>query len=103
MFVDICGSMQLYVEQVMNTRCCALSDVFRAGNLIVIQYCGDTVERRGDGILCAFSDVDAGFEAARSIIQDQPHRSISVHGGIHWGAVISQHGAVFGDTINEGA
>jgi len=103
MFVDICESMRLYADygdecaMTLTSRCIQgmQSDVTHNG--------GEMVETRGDGILCTFFDVDAAFKAAQSIIQNQPHRSVAVHGGIHWGPVISQHDSIFGNTVNVGA
>jgi adenylate cyclase len=103
MFVDICGSTRLYVECGDKSAMTLTSQCIQGMQSIVTHNGGELIEIRGDGILCTFFDVDAAFKAAQSIIQDPLPRSVAVHGGIHWGPVISQHGSIFGDAVNVGA
>ena len=103
MFVDICGSTRLYVEYGDKSAMTLTSQCIEDMQSIVTHNGGELIETRGDGILCTFLDVDAAFKAAQSIIQNQLPRSVAVHGGIHWGPVISQHGSIFGDAVNVGA
>lgn len=103
MFIDICGSMRLYADygdecaMTLTSRC--VHDVQSA----VTYSGGEMVETRGDGVLCIFSEVDAAFMTAQRVLKSRQSRQLSVHGGIHWGPVISQHGSIFGDTVNVGA
>ena len=103
MFVDICGSMRLYVEYGDESAMTLTSQCIEDMQSIVTHNGGELIETRGDGILCTFLDVDAAFKAAQSIIQNPLPRSVAVHGGIHWGSVISQQGSIFGDAVNVGA
>jgi len=103
MFVDICGSMRLYVDYGDESAMTLTSQCIQDMQSIVTRNGGEPIEIRGDGILCTFSDVDAAFKAAQSIIQNPLPRSVAVHGGIHWGPVISQQGSIFGDAVNVGA
>jgi len=103
MFVDICGSMRLYAEYGDEYSMKLISRCIQVMQSVVTQNGGKMVETRGDGIMCTFLDVDAAFKAAQSIIQNQPNRSVAVHGGIHWGPVISQNDSIFGNTVNVGA
>ena len=103
MFVDICGSMRLYADYGDDYAMTLTSRCIQGMQSVVTHNDGEMVEIRGDGILCTFIDVDAAFKTAQCIIQNQSHRSVAVHGGIHWGPLISQHDFIFGDTVNVGA
>lgn len=103
MFVDICGSMHLYADYGDECAMTLTSRCIQGMQSAVTYNGGEMVETRGDGILCTFIDVDAAFKAFQSIIKSQPYRQVAVHGGIHWGPVISQHDSIFGDTVNVGA
>ena len=103
MFVDICGSMRLYADYGDEYAMTFTYRCIQGMQSVVTNNDGEMVEIRGDGILCTFIDVDAAFKTAQCIIQNQSHRSVAVHGGIHWGPVISQNDSVFGNTVNVGA
>jgi adenylate cyclase len=103
MFVDICGSMRLYADYGDDYAMTLTSRCIQGMQSVVTHNDGEMVEIRGDGILCTFIDVDTAFKTAQCIIQNQSHRSVAVHGGIHWGPMISQHDSIFGDTVNVGA
>lgn len=103
MFVDICGSMRLYADYGDECAMTLTSRCIQEMQSVVTHNGGEMVETRGDGILCIFKDVDAAFKSAQSIMQNERHRPVAVHGGIHWGPVISQQGSIFGNSINVGA
>ena len=103
MFVDICGSTRLYVDHGDESAMTLTSRCIQGMQSIVTNNGGEVVETLGDGILCTFIDVDAAFKAAESIIQNQIPWSVAVHGGIHWGPVISKGGSIFGDAVNVAA
>lgn len=103
MFIDICGSMRLYVDYGDEHAMKLISRCIQNMQSIVAYSNGETVDTHGDGILCTFADVDDAFMAAMSIIQHRSDRPVAVHGGIHWGPVITQPGSIFGDTVNVAA
>lgn len=100
MFIDICGSTRLYADYGDECAMKLTSKCLQDMQSMVAYGDGETVETHGDGILCAFTDVDTAFMAAMSIIQNRSDRQVAVHAGIHWGPVIMQQGTIFGDTVN---
>jgi adenylate cyclase len=109
LFVDICGSTQLYdtmgdaaaARRVAN--CLAtLHERVREGN-------GRVIQRVGDELMCLFETGDAALNTAR-IMQEWVTQqeavgqsNIAVRVGCHFGPVIENASDLFGDTVNVAA
>jgi adenylate cyclase len=109
LFVDICGSTQLYdtmgdaaaAKNIANCLATLQERVEEAG--------GRVMQRVGDELMCLFETADAALDAAR-IMQEWVTRqealgqsTIAVRVGCHFGPVIDNSGDLFGDSVNVAA
>jgi hypothetical protein len=106
MFVDICGSTQLY-ETLGDAA--ASATVMRCLDLLR-QRCeqagGRVIQRIGDELMCAFENADAALATAsvmqESVTRDQEpgQPTLAIRVGCHFGPVIEDRGELFGDSVN---
>jgi class 3 adenylate cyclase len=110
LFADVSDSTKLYE---------AIGDTAAFGNVrevigllkgITEAYNGRVVKTIGDGLMCAFPDVDGCASAAgemhRQIAQRPPLKSgkqLTIRVGFHYGPVIQDGDDVFGDSVNVAA
>ena len=103
LFVDISGSTKLYVD-VGDAR--AREIVSRTLDLwssLTTEAGGNVIQLRGDGMLCMFSTVDAALGAVVRM-RDLPYQPpLSMHAGIHAGAVLHEAEQLYGDCVNVAA
>jgi adenylate cyclase len=106
MFADVCDSTTIY-ESLGDAR--ALDAINRLFVLLkekVAAHGGSIVKSLGDGLVCQFGDAEGAFNAACEMQEaastadagDGPKLSIKV--AFNWGAVVTEGGDVFGDTVN---
>ena len=106
MFVDICGSTQLYEtlgDAVASATVMRCLDMLR-------QRCeqagGRVIQRIGDELMCAFDSADAALATAsvmqESVMQEQAPGgpALAIRVGCHFGPVIEDRGELFGDSVN---
>lgn len=107
LFADISGSTRLY-EQMGDTGAFGqIKDCLQILTLVTEQHKGWVVKTIGDGIMCAFPDVDSAALAACSMqrhIAQRPaargREKISIRVGFHCGTVLRDGKEIFGDAVN---
>ena len=112
LFVDICGSTQLY-ETLGNARAQAIiARTFEILSKAATRHVGTVIKTIGDEVMCSFTTARDAAHAAvdmqRSVKQaaaldDLGIKSLAVRVGFHSGPVISHAADVFGDTVNVAA
>ena len=109
LFADIAGSTRLY-EMLGDAQAKAMIDeCLDTMRTAIARHAGRVIKTIGDEIMCTFPDADHGHLAAIDMqlevtglpIVSGIKRSIRI--GFHAGAVIEEHGDVFGDTVNTAA
>lgn len=109
LFVDICGSTQLYEtlgDELASKRVMRCLEMLRVH---VEESSGRVIQRVGDELMCLFDTADSALDAARIMQErvsqqegsDQPALAIRV--GCHFGPVIEDAGDLFGDCVNVAA
>jgi class 3 adenylate cyclase len=102
-FADISGSTKLYVD-VGDER--AREIVARTLDLwssLTVEAGGSVIQLRGDGMLCMFPTVDAALHAVVRM-RDLPYQPpLSMHAGVHVGAVLHEAEQLYGDVVNVAA
>lgn len=106
LFADVCDSTTIY-EAIGDARAlAAISALFGVLGEKVKAHGGEIVKTIGDGMVCKFREAEAAFNAACEIQEaaaaaesaDGPKLAIKV--AFNWGAVVTEAGDVFGDTVN---
>ena len=103
LFVDICESTRLF-ETLGNAQ--ALTMTSRCLKIMedcVLEETGVIQQTQGDGLLCTFDSTDNALKAAQTIQKANQGGPLSVHAGLHFGPVILQPGAIYGDAVNVAA
>jgi class 3 adenylate cyclase len=109
LFVDICGSTQLYDTLGDAVAAKTVASCLATLRVRVEEARGRVIQRVGDELMCLFETADAALDAAR-IMQEwvslqaalgQPTLAIRV--GCHFGPVIEKSGDLFGDSVNVAA
>jgi adenylate cyclase len=100
LLADVTGSTPLY--EVVGDAAAAL----RVGRCLgwmreIVSATGGTfVSSKGDDVLATFAEPAAALAAAERIMAGMPMDGLSVHAGLHFGAVISTASDIFGDAVN---
>ena len=103
LFVDVTDSTRIY-ETLGDTQALALiNELFGLLVTASARHGGTVVKKLGDGMVCAFPDADAAFQAACDMQMAAPgsgpeHLTIKI--GFTYGPVVLSGGDVFGDTVN---
>ena len=106
LFADVCDSTTIY-EALGDERALALVNrLFAALVEKVNAQGGKVVKTLGDAMVCQFADADAAFRAACDLqstaigadASDDAKLAIKI--AFNWGAVVTDQGDVFGDTMN---
>ncbi|MGF1526024.1 MAG: adenylate/guanylate cyclase domain-containing protein [Candidatus Competibacterales bacterium] len=100
MFVDICNSTGLFAQYGDALALEKIKQCLDELEVIIAANAGWVIQSQGDGILCAFDQVENAFGAAKAILEARPQRQLSIHAGLHWGPVIARDDSVFGDAVN---
>ena len=105
LFADISGSTELYerlgdhaARQSVGGCVARLMDKTR-------DVGGTVIKTIGDEVMCTFPDADTAYEAAVAMqeMMSSSNDGLGLRVGFHYGAVISEHGDVFGDAVNVAA
>lgn len=100
---DITGSTQLYEAETHSNALSQISAVLSRMRQIIEQSGGHCVKSQGDDVLSYFDQVDQAFSAARTMIHEDWHGSLSVHVGMYYGEFLSQDGDIYGPPVNTAA
>jgi adenylate cyclase len=106
MFVDVCDSTTIY-ESLGDARALeVINGLFATLGAKVKAHHGKIVKTLGDGMVCEFGDADSAFNAACDMQEaaaaaEMPEGlPLAVKLAFNWGAVVTEGGDVFGDTVN---
>jgi adenylate cyclase len=106
LFADVCDSTTIY-EAIGDARAlAAISALFTVLTDKVRARGGEIVKTLGDGMVCKFRDPDGAFNAACDIqeaaveAQSGEGPKLAIKVAFNWGAVMTDAGDVFGDTVN---
>ncbi len=106
MFADVCDSTTIY-ESLGDARALKIiNGLFVTLSAKVKAHGGKIVKTLGDGMVCQFADADGAFNAACEILEaaaaaEAPEGlPLAVKVAFNYGAVVTEAGDVFGDTVN---
>lgn len=106
LFADVCDSTTIY-EAIGDARAlAAISALFSVLTDKVRARGGEIVKTLGDGMVCKFGDPDGAFNAACDIqeaaveAESEKGPKLAIKVAFNWGAVMTEAGDVFGDTVN---
>jgi hypothetical protein len=103
LFVDVTDSTRIY-ETLGDTRALAsINQLFGLLDKASVRHGGTVVKKLGDGMVCAFPDADAAFQAACDMQLAAPGSGperLTIKIGFTYGPVVLSGGDVFGDTVN---
>jgi len=103
LFADISGSTKLYVAVGDDAARQIVAQTLELWSALTVTAGGTVIQLRGDGMLCTFPTVDAALGAAVSM-RDLPYREpLSMHAGLHAGAVLREAEQLYGDCVNVAA
>ena len=103
LFADISGSTKLYVAVGDDAARQIVAQTLELWSALTVAAGGTVIQLRGDGMLCTFPTVDAALGAAVSM-RDLPYREpLSMHAGLHAGAVLREAEQLYGDCVNVAA
>jgi class 3 adenylate cyclase len=102
-FSDISGSTKLYVEVGDERAREIVAGTLDLWSALTIEEGGNVVQLRGDGMLCIFPTADAALTAVVRM-RDLPYQApLSMHAGLHVGAVLQEAEQLYGDVVNVAA
>jgi len=103
LFVDVTDSTRIY-ETLGDSQALALiNELFGLLVTASARHGGTVVKKLGDGMVCAFPDADAAFQAACDMQMAAPGSGaerLTIKIGFTYGPVVLSGGDVFGDTVN---
>lgn len=103
LFVDVTDSTRIY-ETLGDTQALALiNQLFGLLDKASARRGGSVVKKLGDGMVCAFPDADAAFQAAcdmQMVAPGSAPQRLAIKIGFTYGPVVLSGGDVFGDTVN---
>ncbi|MEX0319170.1 MAG: FHA domain-containing protein [Ruegeria sp.] len=67
---------------------------------VMLDHGGTPVGQKGDDVLSYFDDHDAAIHAALKMIEQPPGTMLSVHVGVHRGAIVVAEKGIFGEAVN---
>jgi adenylate cyclase len=103
LFVDMSGSTKLYLTVGDDRARELVAQTLGRWSELTVADGGDVVQLRGDGLLALFPSVDAALRAAVAM-RDIPYEpTLSMHAGIHAGAVQRDAEQLYGDVVNTAA
>jgi len=100
LFADITGSSRLFVEVGDERAREVVADTLNTWSQLAADHGGHVVQLRGDGMLCTFASVDAALAAAVALRELPYGPPLSMHAGIHAGAVQQEADQLYGDVVN---
>ena len=109
LFVDICGSTQLYENLGDKAAAAKVESCLAALRIRIEAAGGRVIQRVGDELMCLFETGDGALDAAQSMQESLldagafGEAAIGIRVGCHYGPVIEKTGDLFGDTVNVAA
>jgi adenylate cyclase len=103
LFVDMSGSTKLYLTVGDDRARELVAQTLARWSELTVADGGEVIQLRGDGMLSMFPTVDAALRAAVAM-RDMPYEpTLSMHAGIHAGAVQRDAEQLYGDVVNTAA
>jgi class 3 adenylate cyclase len=102
-FADISGSTKLYVAIGDDKAREVVARTLEQWSALTAEGKGSVIQLRGDGMLAMFPTVDAALLAVVRM-RDLPYQDpLSMHAGVHVGAVLQEAEQLYGDCVNVAA
>jgi adenylate cyclase len=100
LLADISGSTPLY-EAVGDTQAQRLigRELKRLQAAITDQD-GVCIRQKGDDVLGYFVEPRKAFQAVRAMLSHPTGQGLSIHAGLHYGAIVLARGDIFGEAVN---
>lgn len=103
LFADMSGSTKLYLTVGDDRAREIVAQTLERWSALTVADGGQVIQLRGDGMLCTFPSVEAALGAAVAM-RDLPYEpTLSMHAGIHAGAVQRDAEQLYGDAVNTAA
>ncbi len=102
-FSDISGSTKLYVEVGDERAREIVASTLDLWSALTTEEGGNVVQLRGDGMLCIFPTADAALTAVVRMRNLPYQPPLSMHAGLHFGAVLHEAEQLYGDVVNVAA
>jgi adenylate cyclase len=103
LFADMSGSTKLYLTVGDDRAREIVAQTLGRWSELTVAAGGQVIQLRGDGMLCTFPSVEAALGAAVAM-RDLPYEpTLSMHAGIHAGAVQRDAEQLYGDAVNTAA
>ena len=103
LFADMSGSTKLYLTVGDDRAREIVARTLERWSQLTMADGGQVIQLRGDGMLCTFPSVEAALGAAVAM-RDMPYEpTLSMHAGIHAGAVQRDAEQLYGDAVNTAA
>jgi class 3 adenylate cyclase len=103
LFADISGSTPLFGAVGNDRGREIVARTLDAWSALAVASGGHVVQLRGDGMLCTFPSVDAALAAVIGM-RDLPYEPpLSMHAGLHAGAILRDDEQLYGDVVNVAA
>jgi adenylate cyclase len=100
LLADVTGSTRLY-ESIGDAEAAIRVGRCLAWMREAVTGAGGTfVSSKGDDVLATFAEPGAALAAAERLMAGMPMDGLSVHAGLHFGAVIASGSDIFGDAVN---
>ncbi len=103
LMADVSGSTPLYERHGDQVASKLVFECVEGMQRIATLRGGEFVRSKGDDVLCLFENPDQALIAAKEILDHGQAGSVSVHGGLHWGAVVWRGTELFGGAVNVSA
>jgi len=103
LFADISGSTTLYGVVGDERASLIVAQTLDHWSKLTLEVGGRVIQVRGDGILCTFTTVDAGLDAAVSMRDLRYEEALSMHAGLHVGGMLIDADQLYGDAVNVAA
>jgi adenylate cyclase len=106
LFADVCDSTTVYESLGDAQALAAIGRLFGVLSAKVRAYGGTIIKTLGDGMVCQFDAADRACRAACELQEaaftaeadEGPRLAIKIT--FNWGPVVTEHGDVYGDTVN---
>lgn len=103
LFVDMSGSTKLYLTVGDDRARELVAQTLARWSALTVADGGEVIQLRGDGMLSIFPSVDSALRSAVAMRDMYYEPILSMHAGIHAGAVQRDAEQLYGDVVNTAA
>ncbi|MGI9357508.1 MAG: adenylate/guanylate cyclase domain-containing protein [Rhizobiaceae bacterium] len=100
LLADVTGSTALYSRVGDVEALAAISAYVESVKSIITRHNGEFIHSRGDDILSIYLDPTDALAATRDMLKVRSESGLTLHAGLHFGAVVRTDDDIYGDTVN---